>query len=70
MRPLSFRNSLVQVFHREVLSQSKNKLLQYLEPVQLGQSRVWAAKLVLSMGGAIRANRDHIRVKIDLSTFN
>ena len=71
VRPLGLRNSLVKVFHREVMRQSKGELRQYLEPVQLGQSMAGAAKLVLSVGGAIRANRDHICVKIDLkNAFN
>ena len=71
VRPLGLRNSLVKVFHKEVISQSKVELRQYLEPVQLGQSMAGAAKLVFSVGGAIRANREHICVKIDLkNAFN
>ena len=34
--PFSLRNSLIKVFNREVLSQSKVELRQYVEPVQLG----------------------------------
>ena len=70
VRPLGLRNSLVKVFHREVISQSKVELQQYLEPVQLGQSMAGAAKLVFSVGGAFRANREHICVKTQIDLKN
>ena len=71
VRPIGLRNSLVKMFHREVMSQCKTELRQYLEPVQLGMSLAGAAKLVFSVGGAIRANREQICIKIDLkNAFN
>ena len=39
VRPLGFRNSLVKVFHKEVMKQCKSEVREYLEPVQLGH---WA----------------------------
>ena len=60
VRPLGLRNSLVKLFHREVMNQSTVEIREYLEPVQVGMSKAGAAKLVFSVGGAIRANKEHI----------
>ena len=54
VRPLGLRNSLIKVFHREVMNQCQTELREFLEPVQVGQSRAGAAKLVFTVGGAIR----------------
>ena len=58
VRPLGLRDSLVKVFHCEVMTQSKLELRQYLEPVQLGQSQAGAAKLVSAVGDAMRGKRE------------
>ena len=63
VRPIGLRNSLVKVIHREVMRKFKNEICHHLEPVQLGMSMAGAAKLVLSPGGTIRANREHICIK-------
>ena len=71
VQPLGLRNSLVKLFHPKVMNQSKMEIREYLEPVQAGMSKAGAAKLVLLVGGAIRANIDHICCRIDLSNaFN
>ena len=71
VRQLGLRNSLVKVFHHEVINQSKVELRQHLEPVQLGQSQAGAAKLVFAVGGALRANKEHVCCRIDLKdAFN
>ena len=71
VRPLGLRNSLVKVIHREVMAQSKMEIRDYLEPVQLGQSVAGAAKLVFSVGGALRSDPNLACCRIDLrSAFN
>ena len=71
VRPLGLRNSLVKVIHREVMAQSKTEIRDYLEPVQLGQSVAGAAKLVFSVGGALRSDPDLACCRIDLrNAFN
>ena len=67
VRLLGLRNSLIKLFHKEVMSQSKAEVREYLEPVQLGQSRAGAAKLVCSVGRAITVDRDYFCCRIDLS---
>ena len=57
VRPLGLRNSLVKLYHREVINQTQFELRQYLEPVQLG----------MSTAGAIRARNDHVCFRINLS---
>ena len=53
------------------MNQSKIELRQYLEPVQLGQSQAGAAKLVFAVGGALRANNEHVCCRIHLkNAFN
>ena len=71
MRPLGLRNSLVKLFHREVMLQCKVEVREFLEPVQLGQSVAGAAKLVHAIGGALRADQELICCRIDLKkAFN
>ena len=71
VRPLGLRNSLVKVIHREVVRQSKAEIKEFLEPVQLGMSQAGAAKLVLSVGGAVRHRKDFVCCRIDLANaFN
>ena len=71
VRPLGLRNSLVKLFHREVMSQCKAKVGEFLKPVQLGQSMAGAAKLVYAIGRPLRTNRERICCRIDLkNAFN
>ena len=71
VRPLGLRNSLVKLFHREVMLQCKVEVREFLEPVQLGQSVAGAAKLVHAIGGALRADQELICCRIDLkNAFN
>ena len=71
VRPLGLKNSLIKLFHKEVMKQSKVEIREYLEPVQLGQSQAGAAKLVFGVRGLIQAKRDFICCKVDLANaFN
>ena len=58
VRQLGLRNSLIKMFHREVMQQSKPEVSEFLEPVQLGQSQAGAAKLVFGVRGLINSRRD------------
>ena len=39
VRPLGLRNSLIKVFHKEAMSQSRPEIREFLEPQQLGMSK-------------------------------
>ena len=65
-RPLGIRHSLVRFFHKEVATQCKVEVRQFLEPVQLGQSRAGAAKLNLSVRGLLDSHPDWICVSLDM----
>lgn len=56
VRPLGVRHSIVRLFHKEVVRQSKEDIIEYLEPEQLGQSKAGAAKLVLSVRAMMEQN--------------
>ena len=58
VRPLGLRNSLIKLFHKEVISQSVPEIREFLEPQQLGKSKAAAAKLVMSVRGVMESNRD------------
>ena len=71
VRPLGLRNSLIKVFHKEAMSQSRPEVREFLEPQQLGMSQAGAAKLVNAVRGLISTRREFICVKIDLvNAFN
>ena len=71
VRPLGLRNSLIKLFHKEVMAQSVTEIREFLEPCQLGKSKAAAAKLVMSVRGTMETNRDFICVRTDLSNaFN
>ena len=71
VRPLGLRNSLVKVYHKEAMSQSRPEIREFLEPQQLGMSKAGAAKLVNSVRGLIHSRRDFVCIKIDLkNAFN
>ena len=65
-RPLGLRHSLTRLCHREVTDQCKDEVREFLEPVQLGQSRAGAAKLVLSVRGLMDSNPDWVCVSLDM----
>ena len=65
VRPLGLRNSLIKVFHKEAMSQSRPEIREFLEPHQLGMSKAGAAKLVNSVRGLINSRRDFVCIKID-----
>ena len=67
VRPLGLRNSLIKVFHKEAMSQSRPEVREFLEPQQLGMSQAGAAKLVNAVRGLICTRRDFVCIKIDLS---
>ena len=67
VRPLGLRNSLVKVFHKEAITQSKPEIREYLEPQQLGMSQAGAAKLVNCVRGMVNTRRDMVCIKIDLA---
>ena len=71
VRPLGIRHSMIRLFHKEVISQNKEDLIEYLEPQQLGQSRAGAAKLVLSVRGMLEQNPSWVCVQTDVKNcFN
>jgi hypothetical protein len=71
VKPLRLRNSLIKVYHKEDMSQSRPEIREYLEPQQLGMSKAGAAKLVNSVRGLIHSRRDFVCIKIDLkNAFN
>ena len=66
VRPLGLRNTLIRVFHREVIHQSREEVRDYLEPQQMGQSQACAAKFVHSVRGLITSRPDFIAIQMDL----
>ena len=66
VRPLGVRHSLVRLFHREVIAQNKQEIIEYLEPIQLGQSKAGASKLVRSVQGMLQQNPGWVCVQTDV----
>ena len=60
VRPIGIRHSWPRLFHKEVISQSKPEIREFLEPQQLGQSQAGAAKLIHSVRGLLEANPNFI----------
>lgn len=60
VRPLGLRNSLIKVFHKEPMVQSKSEVREYLEPVQVGISVAGAALLTRSVCGVLNTFTDFI----------
>ena len=56
IRPLGIRNPLLKALHREVINSSREELLSFLEPQQLGMSLGGASKLVHSIRMLLEAN--------------
>ena len=70
-RPLGIRNSLMRLFNKEVVVQSRQEIRSFLEPQQLGFSQAGAAKLVHCVRGILSHRRDFICVRMDLrKAFN
>ena len=67
IRPLGIRHSLVRLFHKEVMNQSKTELREYLEPQQLGQSQGGADKLVNSVRGMLELHPDWVCVATEIT---
>jgi hypothetical protein len=65
VRPLGLRNPLLKVFHRMVVRENREEVVDYLEPQQLGMSVAGAQKFVLSVRGVLNSRRDFIGVKIN-----
>ena len=71
LRPVGVRNPLLKVWHREVITQNKEDLKQFLEPQQLACSEAGAAKLVTCIRTLIEAKPEIIVIKLDLkNAFN
>ena len=71
VRPLGLKNSLIKTFNKEVMSQSKPEVREFLEPVQLGISVAGAALLTRSVSGVLDAFHDYICFRLDLkNAFN
>ena len=71
VRPLGLKNSMVKMFNKEVVSQSKPEIRDFLEPVQLGISIAGAALLTRSVSGVMEAFKDYICFRLDLkNAFN
>ena len=66
VRPIGIRQSWPRLFHKEVISQSKPEIREFLEPQQLGQSQAGAAKLIHSVRGLLEANPSFICVSTDI----
>ena len=56
IRPLGIRNPLLKALHREVINGSREELLGFLEPQQLGMSMGGAAKLIHSIRMLLEEN--------------
>ena len=71
VRPLGLKNSMVKMFNKEVVSQSKPEIRDFLEPVQLGISIAGPALLTRSVSGIMEAFQDYICFRLDLkNAFN
>ena len=71
VRPLGMRNTLVKVFHKEVMVQNKMEIREFLEPVQVGLSVSGAALLTRCKAGVLNTHRDFVCFRIDLqNAFN
>ena len=65
------RNTLVKVFHKEVMVQNKVEIREFLEPVQVGLSVSGAALLTRCVAGVLNTHRDFVCFRIDLrNAFN
>ena len=60
IRPLGIRNPLIKAIHQEVINGSKEKLVNFLEPQQLGMSQGEAAKLVHAVRMLAESRNDFI----------
>ena len=71
VRPLGPKNSMVKMFNKEVVTQSKPEIRDFLEPVQLGISIAGPALLTRSVSGIMEAFQDYICFRLDLkNAFN
>ena len=62
---------MVKMFNKEVVSQSKPEIRDFLEPVQLGISIAGPALLTRSVSGIMEAFQDYICFRLDLkNAFN
>ena len=71
VRPLGLKNSMVKMFNKEVMSQSKPEVREFLEPVQLGISVAGPALLTRSVSGVLDTFKEFICFRLDLkNAFN
>ena len=66
IRPIGIRHSWPRLFHKEIISQSKPEIREFLEPQQLGQSQAGAAKLTHAVRGLLELNSNFICVSTDI----
>jgi hypothetical protein len=65
------RNPFIKVMHKEVMTQNKDVISDYLEPQQLGMSVAGGAKLVHSVRMMLELHKDFICIKLDFrNAFN
>jgi len=71
IRPIGMRNPFIKVMHKEVMTQNKDVISDYLEPQQLGMSIAGGAKLVHSVRMMLEMNKEFICIKLDFrNAFN
>ena len=71
VRPVGMRNPWIKTIHKEVVTQNKQILTDFLEPQQLGMSKSGGAKLVHCVRMVMEQNPKFICVKLDFkNAFN
>ena len=71
VRPLGLKNSMIKMFNKDIMAQSKTEVRDFLEPVQLGISIAGPALLTRSVSGVLQAFPDFICFRLDLkNAFN
>ena len=66
VRPLGLSQTFFKVVHKEVMSQNKTALRQFLEPQQLIMSPAGAPKIVLTVEAVLKARPDFVCYSIDI----
>ena len=71
VRPVGMRNPWIKTIHKEVVTQNKEILTEFLEPQQLGMSKAGGAKLVHCVRMVMEQNPEFICLKLDFkNAFN
>ena len=66
LRPLGMKHTFIKCCHKEVFIQNKQAIMEYLQPLQLGQSKGGAAKLIFSVRALLDANPEFVCIRLDL----